>query len=187
MIRSLPPRSDPGFTLIEVMVGVVIFVVGLIGFAGMTMMQAQGNRVAKGSDEAATLLQSAIEDFANVAWNALGTDASAPSLNGLNGGSVYTIGPLNKIGQESGAGSGPYSYFRSIVICTSATTGVTVGGSPTYCGGNVTGTYRPPELACDNLNPALSTSEKLIRALVGWTDRNGRCHYKVTNSLSFNW
>jgi type II secretory pathway pseudopilin PulG len=180
-------KREGGFTIIEMMVGVVIFMIGVIGFAGMTMMQAQGNRVAKGSDEAATLLQSAVEDYGNVRWNALGTDASAPSINGLSGAEVLTEGPLNKIGQVQGTGSGPYSYYRSTVVCGNGQTGVTTGSTPQYCGSVLTGNNRPPQLACSTLTPAPTAREKMIRILVAWTDRNGQCHYKTTNSLAFNW
>jgi prepilin-type N-terminal cleavage/methylation domain-containing protein len=183
----LRPRDAAGFSLIEVLVGLIIFVVGLAGFVGMTMMQAQGNRVAKGSDEASTLLQSEIEDFANVLFNALGTDAVAPSINGLTGANVMTQGPLNRIGDPQGTGTGPYSYYRSAVVCTSATTGITAGANYVHCGSTFTAALRPPELACDALTPALTAREKMIRVMVSWTDRNGRCHYRTSNSLTFNW
>jgi prepilin-type N-terminal cleavage/methylation domain-containing protein len=179
--------GSKGFTLVEMMVGVVIFLIGVVGFAGMTLMQAHGNRVAKGSDEAATLLQSAIEDFSNILWTSLGTDPTIPSINGLDGANVLVEGPLNRIGDSQGTGTGPYTYYRATVICSSSTIGVAPGSNPQYCNGNVLGSNRPPQLACSNLSPALSVREKMIRVLVAWTDRSGSCHYKTSNSLAFNW
>jgi prepilin-type N-terminal cleavage/methylation domain-containing protein len=180
-------NKEKGFTLIEMMVGVTIFLIGVVGFAGMTVMQAQGNRVAKGSDEAATLLQSAIEDYSNVLWNNLGNDASSPSINGLTGADVLVEGPLNKLGQPKGTGSGPYSYYRALVVCSPATSAVIPGANPQYCGGDVLGSNRPPQLACSTLTPALTAREKMVRILVAWSDRTGSCHYRTSNSLAFNW
>lgn len=179
-------REEDGFTLLELMVGVVIFMIGITDLMGMIMMQAQGNRVSRGLDEASTLLQARVENMASVTYSVLGTDSGLPSTNGLTGGSVLTEGPLNRMGQASGTGSGPYSYYRYTVICTSSTSNVTPGGSPVYCG-NVAAN-RPTEIACSTLTPALNTAgrEKMIRVLVCWTDRNGKCHYKATDSLQFN-
>lgn len=187
MTGRSPQRVEKGFTIIEMLVGVVIFMIGIIGFSGMTMMQAQGHRVARGSDDASTLLQSAIEGYSNVLWDDLGTDTSSPTTNGLSNGDVATEGPLNRIGQAVGTGTGPYSYYRSTVICTNSTSGVAAGANPTYCGGSVSGANRPPVLACSTLTPTPTAREKMVRVLVGWTDRNGKCHSRASSSLAFNW
>ena len=42
-------------------------------------------------------------------------------------------------------------------------------------------------LACSTLTPALTAREKMVRVLVGWTDRNGKCHSRASSSLAFNW
>ncbi|MFH1018978.1 MAG: prepilin-type N-terminal cleavage/methylation domain-containing protein [Pseudomonadota bacterium] len=177
-------RPERGFTMVEMMVGMIIFIVGLVGFAGMVGMQAQGNRMAQGADDSATLLQSAIEDMTNVTWADLGNDAGLPTVNGLTNAGVWTEGPLNVIGEVIGTGTGPYTYYRSIVICTFGDT-TAAGATPTYCGSSIGGTNRPPELACDTLG--LNSREKMIRVLVSWTDRNGKCHYKAADSLAFQW
>lgn len=187
MKRIRTVRMLQGFTLVEMMVGVTIFMVGVMGFTGMMLMQAHGNRVAKGSDEAATLLQSAIEDYANVLFENLGTDTSVPTSNGLTAGNIATEGPINKLGQPEGTGNGPYSYYRSVVVCDSSLSTLAAGANPQHCNGDILGSNRPPELACDNISPALTAREKLIRILVAWRDRNGTCHSKTSNSLAFDW
>jgi prepilin-type N-terminal cleavage/methylation domain-containing protein len=177
-------RPFAGFTLIELLVGMIIIGVGVVGFAGMILLQAQGNRVAQGADDASTLLQSAIEDLTNISWTNLGNDTGLPTSNGLINAGVWTLGPLNVIGQEIGTGTGPYSYYRSIVVCQSGDT-TAVGTSPTYCGSSLGGTNRPAELACTTL--VLNSREKLIRVLVAWSDRGGKCHWKAADSLAFSW
>ncbi len=176
--------ESKGFTLLELMVGLVIFMIGITGLMGMIIMQAQGNRISKGLDEASTVVQAQVETMAAVTYSDLGTDASAPSTNGLSNASILAQGPLNRLGQSIGTGTGPYSYYRYSVICDSTTSSVAPSSTPDYCG--LLGSARPPELACSTISPALTNREKMIRVLVAWTDRNGKCHYKTSDSLQFN-
>ncbi len=174
------------------MVGLIIFAIGIIGFGGMTLVISRGNRQARATDDAGTLAQSAIEDIAGVTWATLGSDVdlSNGAPNGLNNALVRTEGPLNRLGQTLGTGSGPYSYYRHLVVCPpSPTTGYdqAAGSTPIYCGGSLSGNNRPSELACSTISPALTSREKLVRVIVGNTDKAGNCHWKHVDSLAFNW
>jgi hypothetical protein len=167
------------------MVGLIIFTIGVLGLSGMLVMQTKVNRSAKGIDESSTLMQSMIEDLNNVTFVNLGNDSAWPYTNGRTAGDVATRGPLDKLGFELTGGVGPYIYYRSVVICQKDFN-LPNGSSPTYCGGSLSGNNRPSELACP-FSLSLSNREKLVRVLVGWTDRDGKCHYKNTDFLAFNW
>jgi len=149
-------------------------------------MQTKVNRSSKGTDESATIMQSIVEDLNNVQFDTLGSATSIPTTVGLANGSVWTVGPLNKLGQDStegGSSGGPYTYYRNVVICQY--TMVVASNSSEHCGGGLNST-RPPELAC--LSGAVTSNrEKLVRVLVGWTDRDGKCHYKNTDFVAFKW
>lgn len=185
MKKRIQKMKENGFTLLELMVGGVIFLIGVLGFTGMVMMQARGNKNAKGLDEAQTLLQTMVEDLQAVTFNNLGNSSGLPTTQGLTSANVWTDGPMNKLGQSLGTGTGPYLYYRSVVVCSQSTVSVATGQSPQYCGGSLGGNNRPAALACSTITPALSNREKLIRILVSWTDRTGQCHYKSTDSLAF--
>lgn len=182
---TVPPRLK-GFTLLELMVGLVIFTIGIVGFSGMIMMQAQGTRTARTADEAATLVQSTIKDMTGICWDYLGNNSSLPAPSGLTNGTIRVEGPLNRNGEEIGGGStGPYPYYRHAVVCK---WGAVVGaGSPPYqyCGSGLA-SNRPPELSCPSTLLA-SNSEKMIRVLVNWTDKGGACHHKATDAMAFDW
>ena len=131
------------------------------------------------------MVQNTVEEFAGLCWDDVGTDASAPSTNGLDNADILTDGPLNRNLEATGVGDPPYIYYRHIVICTDGDASVTPGGDPEYCGGSLTDSNRPPELACSTL--ALTSREKLVRILITWYDKNGDCHYKAEDSLVFDW
>jgi prepilin-type N-terminal cleavage/methylation domain-containing protein len=191
--------TQHGFTILELMVGVFILTIGILGFSGMVMMQAQGTRIAKGLDEAATLVQSQVETLDNVTWADLGNQSAGSCITGCNGftnGDVWTEGPLNRNGESTCSPStgNPCSYYRSTVICTENTKSVKPGNNPLYCGSTLSGDNRPQALACekdDTLAEAMredpNSREKIIRVLVAWTDRNGKCHYKRTDAVAFQW
>jgi prepilin-type N-terminal cleavage/methylation domain-containing protein len=171
-----------GFSLLELMVGLIILAVGILGFSGMTILMTRGTTQAQKLDEAATLTQSRIEDLAAVRWADLGTNTSLPAPGGLANAEVLTEGPINRNGDAIGTGQGPYLYYRHVVICSETDT-VTAGTAPEYCSSSVGGTKRPPELACSGLG--LSAREKMIRVIVAWNERSGECKLKAVDSLAF--
>lgn len=175
-------RKQQGFSLLEMMIGMLILIIAVMGFTSMLFIQTQGNKVARGTDEAATIAQGTVESLSNVQFSVLGTDASVPCPNGRSNADVCTEGPLNRLGSTTG--QEPYLYYRSIVICQSGSTAA-AGASPQQCGDALSGANRPSELACNTLT--LSSREKMIRVLVSWTDKYGRCHSVNTDSISFNW
>jgi len=125
--RILFPVPE-GFTILEMMVAMIVFSVGILGFVGMTMTMARGNRGAKFSNEAATLIQSTVEGLGAVTWDDLGTNTTLPALNGLVDAAILVEGPLSQAGDSIGTGSGPYVFSRYLVVCDDGDTTVNPGG-----------------------------------------------------------
>jgi hypothetical protein len=171
--------------LLELLIGLLIMAVAATGFVGMLLVQFRAGNFTQKTDESATLMQSTIETFAGVCWDFLGSDVTGPSTEGLLNGDILTDGLLNRNGEESGIGVGPYVYYRHIVVCTIAEAGLVKDDPFEYCGSNLTG-LRPPELACD-VTPALTSREKLVQVLITWYDQNGECHWRHNSSLAFDW
>ena len=176
--------NKKGFTLLEMMVGLVIFSIGALGFVGMTMMTMKGTQISKGRNEAATLTQSLIENLSGHAFEDLGTNTTLPAPFGLDNAVILTEGPLNREGQTIGGGAtGPFRYYRYSAICDDLD-GVGAGSPQAYCG-SIGDSNRPQELACDNLS--LGNREKMIRVVVSYTDRAGACKKVHLDSLAFDW
>lgn len=173
-----------GFTMMEMMVALVLLSIGLLGFTAMSVLMIKSTRTASKMDEASTLSQATIEDMGSVTWDNLGTDTTAPAANGYTSATVRTEGPLNKNGFVDGTSgqTGPYIFYRHLVVCSSTTT-VAAGASPSQCAGTITSTNRPPQLSCNG--STLTTREKLLRVLISWSDRNGECRFKAVDSLVF--
>ena len=58
---NLPPMGKQGFTVVEVIIAIVILAVGLLGFAGTTMLVVQQTTLAEVATDRSAALQSAIE------------------------------------------------------------------------------------------------------------------------------
>lgn len=177
-------KPQRAFTLVEMLVGLVILSVGVLGFVSMMIVQIRGNRGARNTNDMATLVQSTVENMSGLCWDDVGTDLTSPSTNGMAAGGIDMQGPYNRLGQLSGTGTGPYHYYRYVVVCSSSTAAVTAATTPAYCG-TISSTNRPAELACSSFT--LSTREKVIRVLYSWRDSDGKCHWKSTDTLTFDW
>lgn len=172
-------------SLMELMVGLLVLMVGMVGLASMMTLQYSGKKSTREINEAATLMQSKIENMQYVVWTVLGTDNAAPAPNGLTSAGIYTEGPLNRIGLSSAlGGTGPFSYYRHTVVCNPGDT-TAAGASPSYCGNDLSGAKRPAELACSSFT--LGAKEKIVRVMVTWTERDGRCKHIETDAMSYNW
>lgn len=58
-LRSL--KSESGFTLVEVLISAAIFAIGFLAIAQLQMMSIHGNRTARGTTEANSLLQEKVD------------------------------------------------------------------------------------------------------------------------------
>lgn len=64
-----------GFTMIEVMAGMVLITVGLLMLMPMMMVSMRGNNIARGSTEASALIKDKMEELKNSANPASGVDS----------------------------------------------------------------------------------------------------------------
>jgi type IV pilus assembly protein PilV len=76
-----------GFTLIEVMVGMIILAIGVLGIAGMQVTSVKGNYFSNNLMQASYVAQDRLEFLKNLPY-------SSASLNGNAGGIVYNEGPV---------------------------------------------------------------------------------------------
>ncbi|MCB1197763.1 MAG: prepilin-type N-terminal cleavage/methylation domain-containing protein [Deltaproteobacteria bacterium] len=179
-----------GFTLLEIMVAMLVFGIGVLGFSAMLVTMNKGQRFSQRKNEAITLAQSQIEILAGESWDDIGTDVALPSSYGLDNALILNSNLLNLRGNESGGGEpGPFLYQRYVVICTededAGSPGEVSAGSPEeYCG-TLSDANRPQELACDNLT--LTSREKMIRILISYRNSQGTCKYHSMDSLHFDW
>jgi prepilin-type N-terminal cleavage/methylation domain-containing protein len=67
-------KKDTGFTLIEVMAGMIIIALGLLLLLPMMVTSMQANDFARGSTEASMLIKDKMEDLKNTATPTSGVD-----------------------------------------------------------------------------------------------------------------
>jgi prepilin-type N-terminal cleavage/methylation domain-containing protein len=77
-------KSDKGFTLVEVMIGMAIFVIGYMAVASMQMMTIKGNTSARKTTEAATLAADRLETLIVLPYDNI--DSGGPVTQG-----AYTV------------------------------------------------------------------------------------------------
>jgi type IV pilus assembly protein PilV len=77
-------KSDKGFTLVEVMIGMAIFVIGYMAVASMQIMSIKGNTSARKTTEAATLAADRLETLIVLPYDNI--DSGGPLTQG-----AYTV------------------------------------------------------------------------------------------------
>ena len=78
-----PRRGSPGFSLVEIMVALVVFAIGVLGLAGMIPMAMRNLNQGAGATHAQALAQGKLEELVNASgdlWLTAGT--SADTLDG---------------------------------------------------------------------------------------------------------
>ena len=76
--------NNKGFTLVEVMIGMAIFVIGYMAVASMQMMSIKGNTSARKTTEAATLAADRLETLIVLPYDNI--DSGGPVTQG-----AYTV------------------------------------------------------------------------------------------------
>ncbi len=75
--------NKKGFTLIEVLVGLVILAIGLLAIAGMQITSVKGNFFSSNLTQASVLAQDRLEALRNLPW-----DDPALDINTVNEGTL---------------------------------------------------------------------------------------------------
>jgi len=103
------PRSEAGFSYIDVMIALVILMVGILallsGLSG-SMMQTRGHEQQVLAKQVATSTMESImsvkeTDASRLGWNAVGNIGSNPNANGVNQG-IFLVG-FQPVLQNAGA------------------------------------------------------------------------------------
>ncbi|MDY0190197.1 MAG: type IV pilus modification protein PilV [Desulfuromonas sp.] len=113
-------KKDSGFTLIEVLIAMVIFAVGILGIAMMQLSAVRGNSVANRVSEASTLASDQIEQM--LSWDY--SDAELKENNNIN----YTLADGSNEdfdGHQAGANSN-YDIYWNVEENTPAANSKTV-------------------------------------------------------------
>jgi prepilin-type N-terminal cleavage/methylation domain-containing protein len=85
-------KRQKGFSLLEVMIGLVILLVGLLGMAAMTTTSIKVNANANHLTEGYQIAQAEMEKIKNVAWASLGNGtATKVSQTGVAFTSRWTV------------------------------------------------------------------------------------------------
>lgn len=75
-LKTKKPSASEGFTLVEVMIGTVIFVIAMMGMLGTTLLAYRYTLMSRYQERAANALISIADQFQNSPY----TDQSSPSL-----------------------------------------------------------------------------------------------------------
>lgn len=87
-----PLRGDArGFSLIEVLVGVVLTTVGIIGLAGLSITVTQANRGATNRTRADQALHEKIEEFQSFAYDDIEDGADDITIGGITFDRTWTV------------------------------------------------------------------------------------------------
>ena len=77
-MNKIIKENQKGFTLIEVLIAMTVFAIGILGVAAMQLSAIKGNSFASGMTEATTLAQDKMEELIMIAYN-------NPDLNDIDG------------------------------------------------------------------------------------------------------
>ena len=92
------PRSGPaGFTLVEVMVALVVFLIGVLGVGGLLVTTIQANRGATNRTRADELLYEKVEQFQSMPYAAIASGSDVVTVEGVSFSREWTTDPNEPI------------------------------------------------------------------------------------------
>ena len=77
-MNKIIQKNQNGFTMIEILIGTLLFAIGILGVAIMQISAIKGNSFASGLTEASTLAQDKMEELMMIDYN-------NPDLNDIDG------------------------------------------------------------------------------------------------------
>lgn len=105
-------KDQYGFTLIEIMIAVTVFAIGILAVAAMQIESVRGNSLASGLTEATMAAQSRMEQLMSLNYNdPILSDADNDGTGGLND----TVSP-DGTSQYTGTTSAIYNVFWNIAV-----------------------------------------------------------------------
>jgi prepilin-type N-terminal cleavage/methylation domain-containing protein len=88
---SVHHRREDGFTLVEVMVALVVFLIGFIGMAGVLATVVQSNRGASNRTRADQVLYQKVEEFLTTPYAAIASDSDQDTVGGVIFSRTWTV------------------------------------------------------------------------------------------------
>jgi type IV pilus assembly protein PilV len=116
-------RNKKGFTLLEVMITMVIFAIGLLGLAGMQVMAIKGNSFGQEMTAASTLAQNQLEEMRQNAGALANGNDTVIDKNGVTYTRTWTVTPntpqtnMNTVRIDV-VWTGPAEALRTVTIRT---------------------------------------------------------------------
>ena len=83
--------NNKGFSLIEVLLGLVILAIGLLAIAGMQITAIKGNYFSKSLTEATVLAQDKLEEFKNLPYASLSSGQDTKTVSGTTFTRQYNV------------------------------------------------------------------------------------------------
>lgn len=110
--------AEPGFTMIEVMIAILLSAIAVMGGIGLFTAAARGANVSRHSTEAAVLAQDKVEALRTVATPASGSDGGPIDALGQTGTSglytrVWTVGSFAACPSIATTSTTPYGVVVS--------------------------------------------------------------------------
>ena len=100
MNENIKIREQGGFTLIEIMIAVTVFAIGILAVAAMQIGSVKGNSLASGLTEATLVAQDQME-------NIISLKDSDPALNDTDNDGIGGLGDASA-GTSDGMAASPY-------------------------------------------------------------------------------
>ncbi len=90
-------RTQKGFTLIEVMIALVLFAVGLLAFAGLEVLALRNNSYSKDYGKANTYAQQKVEQMKGTSWASVFTGSDTLEEKFTRAWTVTTTGYIKTL------------------------------------------------------------------------------------------
>ena len=91
-------RTEKGFTLIEVMIAIVLFAIGLLAFAGLEIVALRNSTYSKEYGKANTYAQQKVEEMKGTAWTSVSAGSDTLEQKFTRTWTVTTTGDIKTLG-----------------------------------------------------------------------------------------
>ncbi len=118
MNKRVKRKNQCGFTLIEIMIAITIFAIGILAVAAMQIGAVKGNSSASGLTEATMAAQNRMEQLMSLNYNnPILSDADNDGIGGLNDTvPPDTASSADGTSQYTGATSAVYNVFWNVAV-----------------------------------------------------------------------
>ena len=131
-MNKIIKENQKGFTLIEILIAITVFTIGILGVGVMQISAIKGNSLASGLTEAITLAQDKMEEFRALGYNDLaltdtGGDGAIGLRNPLPPAPAYPLPNLMLFPPDHQLASGIYTIYWNVAVNVPGTNTKTIG------------------------------------------------------------